>query len=213
MKDIAIYGIGGYGGEIACLLNQINEIKPQWNLIGFFDDGVPLGTSIRYGAVLGNIDYLNSYEHTLSVIIAIATPLHLKIISEKITNPLIEFPNIIAPNVNIFDKEAFTIGRGNLISFGCRLSYNVNIGNFNLLNGAVSVGHNVNMGDFNVLQPSVRILGDCSVGNNNFFGVQSIVLQGVKIGCDTRIGVSSVVIRNTKDNSLYFGNPAKKMKF
>ncbi len=213
MKDIAIYGIGGYGGEIACLLNQINEIESKWNLIGYLDDGVPVGTSIRYGAVLGNTDYLNAYKHKLSVIVAIATPMYLKTITEKIRNPLIDFPNIIAPNVNIFDKAAFTIGRGNLISFGCRLSYNVIIGNFNLLNGAVSMGHNVRMGDFNVLQPSVRILGDCTVGSSNFFGVQSIVLQGVKIGNDTRVGVSSVVIRNTKDNSLYFGNPAKKMKF
>lgn len=213
MKDIAIYGIGGYGGEIACLLNHINEIAPQWNLIGFFDDGVPVGTSIKYGSVLGNIDVLNGYEKPLSVIIAIATPKHLKSISEKISNQLIEFPNIIAPNVNIFDKNAFTIGHGNLISFGCRISYNACIGNFNLLNGAASIGHNVKMGNFNVLQPSVRILGDCNVGNSNFFGVQSIVLQGIKIGNNTRLGVSSVVIRNTKDNSLYFGNPAKKMTF
>lgn len=213
IKDIVIYGIGGYGGEIACLLNQINEAERRWNLIGFLDDGVPVGTGIKYGEVLGNIDYLNAYPHRLSVIIAIATPKHLKTITEKADNPLIDFPNIIAPNVNIFDKTAFTIGRGNLISFGCRISYNVKIGNFNLLNGAVSIGHNVSMGDYNVLQPSVRILGDCIVGNRNFFGVHSIVLQGISVGNNTRVGVSSVVMRNTKDDSLYFGNPAKMMKF
>ena len=39
MKDIAIYGAGGFGREVACLLRRINEQAPQWNLRGFFDDG------------------------------------------------------------------------------------------------------------------------------------------------------------------------------
>ena len=211
MKDIAIYGAGGFGREIACLLNQINDVKPLWNIIGFFDDGVTVGVENRYGKVLGNLQALNQYQESLSIVIAIATPKYLKKLSESITNPNIDFPNIIAPNVNIFDKSVFKIGRGNLIFFGCRLSCDVSIGNFNLFNGAVSLGHDVNLGDYNVLQPSVRISGDSTVGNENFFGVQSLVLQGLKIGNNTRIGVGSVVMRNTKDNFLYMGNPAKKI--
>jgi sugar O-acyltransferase (sialic acid O-acetyltransferase NeuD family) len=211
MKDIAIYGAGGFGREIACLLNQINDVSPQWNLIGFFDDGVAPGIGSRYGKVLGNLHTLNQFTRPLSVVIAIATPKYLKKLSENITNPNIEFPNIIAPNVNIFDKSAFEIGRGNLIFFGCRLSCDVKIGNFNLFNGAVSLGHDVTMGDYNVLQPSVRISGDTIVGNENFFGVQSLVLQGLRVGNNTRIGVGSVVMRNTKDNFLYMGNPARKI--
>jgi sugar O-acyltransferase (sialic acid O-acetyltransferase NeuD family) len=210
-RDIAIYGAGGFGREIACLIRQINEIKPLWNLAGFFDDGVQVEGN-RYGKVLGGLERLNEWEKPLSVVLAIATPAYLENLALKITNPLIEFPNIIAPNVNVFDKDAFTIGKGNLIFLGCRLSSDVRIGDFNLLNGAVSLGHDVKLGSYNVLQPSTRISGDCIVGNRNFFGVQSIVLQGVKIGNNTRIGTLSVIMKNTKDDSLYFGNPAKRMK-
>lgn len=211
MKDIAIYGAGGFGREIACLLNQLNIDTPQWKMIGFFDDGVQVGQKNKYGQVLGGLQELNQWEKPLSIVIAIATPGHLKNLAANITNPFVHFPNIIAPNVNIFDKDAFTIGKGNLIFFGCRLSCDVQIGDFNLFNGAVSLGHDVKLGNFNVLQPSARISGDCTVGNSNFFGVQSIVLQGVKIGDHTRIGAGSVVIRTTKDNFLYMGNPARKM--
>lgn len=210
-RDIAIYGAGGFGLEIACLIRQINEIKPTWNLIGFFDDDSKVMDN-KYGKLLGDLKVINIWEKPLSVVLAIANPSHLENLSLNIINPLVEFPNIFAPNVIIFDKEYFTIGKGNIISFGCRLSYGVKIGNFNLLNGAVSVGHYVDLGNYNVIQPSVRILGDCSVGNSNFFGVHSIVLQGVNIGNNTRLGVLSVAMRNTKDNSTYFGNPAKKMK-
>ena len=40
MKDIAIYGFGGFGHEVACLIQHINEVEPTWNIVGYFDDGV-----------------------------------------------------------------------------------------------------------------------------------------------------------------------------
>lgn len=212
MNDIAIYGAGGFGREIACLIRQINEIKPVWNIVGFFDDGIKKVRTNRYGKILGNIQTLNEWGKPISVVFSIATPSYLEELALRITNPLVEFPNLIAPNVNIFDKSAFTIGKGNMIFFGCRLSCDVIIGDFNLFNGAVSLGHDVKIGSFNVLQPSTRISGDCAVGDKNFFGVHSIVLQGIRIGDNTRIGASSVIIKNTKDDCLYFGNPAKKIK-
>lgn len=213
MKDIAIYGFGGFGREIACLLNKINELGPAWNLIGFFDDGVELGTVNNYGKTLGGLDALNSYPTDLNIIIAIAKPETIKKIVQNITNSNIEFPNIVAPNVNIFDLNTFTIGKGNVIFWGCRLSCDVEIGNFNLINGAVSLGHDVKLGDYNVLGPSTRLSGNCIVGDENLFGVESVVLQGMKIGTKTIIGIGSIVIRDTKDESIYFGNPAKIIKY
>ena len=58
MKDIAIYGAGGLGREVACLIRMINESKeiPEWNFIGFFDDDSSLyGTqnAISYIAIAG----------------------------------------------------------------------------------------------------------------------------------------------------------------
>lgn len=38
MKDIAIYGAGGFGREVASLIKRINRIENQWNFVGFFDD-------------------------------------------------------------------------------------------------------------------------------------------------------------------------------
>ena len=52
MRDIAIYGAGGLGREIACVLKKINMVTPTWNLLGFFDDGLEVGTKNEYGEVL-----------------------------------------------------------------------------------------------------------------------------------------------------------------
>ena len=63
MNDIAIYGAGGFGREVACLLKLINEQKPTWNLVGFFDDGKEFGYKTEYGSVLGGIKEPVSYTH------------------------------------------------------------------------------------------------------------------------------------------------------
>lgn len=212
MKNIAIYGAGGFGREVACMINAINEETPTWNLIGFFDDGVAKGEQNKYGVILGGIEELNNWDTELSVVFSIASPLILKKIVQKVTNKNILFPNVAAPNVNFLDKETLKIGQGNLFFFGTRISCDVTIGNFNLLNGFVSLGHDAVLGDFNILGPMVRVSGNSSVKDLNFFGVQSIVLQGLKIGSNTKIGANSVIIRNTKDESLYMGNPATRVK-
>ena len=211
MKDIAIYGFGGVGHEVACLINHINREKSVWNIIGYFDDGVEEGTSCKYGKVLGNIDVLNQWAKPLAVVIAIGNCTHLKNISERVTNTNITFPNIIAPNVFFFDKESLSIGKGNVITFGCRLSCDVSIGDFNILNGCISLGHDVKVSNYNVLLPETRISGQTNIGNSNYFGAKTFVSQNLNIGNGTRFGAGSVVLTNTKDGQLYMGNPAKKI--
>jgi sugar O-acyltransferase (sialic acid O-acetyltransferase NeuD family) len=212
MKSIVVYGAGGFGREIACLINSINQVKKQWKLIGFIDDGIPVGHSNRFGKIVGNLDTLNNYPGKIAVAISVAAPEILKKLTTGIINPNVWYPNLIAPDVKFHDYGSFSLGAGNIIFFSCRISCDVKIGNFNIMNSLVSLGHDVTIGDRNVLNPVVRISGDCKVGNDNFFGIQSIILQGLSIGNNTRIGASSVIMRNTKDDSLYFGNPAKKIK-
>lgn len=212
MKDIALFGAGGFGREVACLINLINEVTPTWNLIGFFDDGKPIGDDVTYGKVLGGIDELNNWEKELAVAIPVATPETLSIIVSKINNPLITFPNLVAPDVVFFDKKNMKMGKGNIIGTKCAFSTNVTLGDFNLFNCAIMVGHDTRLGNCNVIMSSVNISGGIEIGDENFFGVQSVLLQYLKVGNHTRVGANSVVIRSTKDGNLYIGNPATRVK-
>lgn len=211
MNKIAIYGSGGYGREVACVLNAINTENPTWDFVGFFDDGLPAGQQNEYGTVLGGINELNAWSGQLNIVFSIANPTIVKSIVSTIDNTSVVFPNIYAPGIIFFDKSSLHIGKGNLFFFGTRISCNVRLGDFNLCNSGVSFGHDAEIGNFNIIGPAVRLSGNISVGNANFFGVQSVVLQGIKIGDTTTIGAGSVVMRNTKDGYLYFGNPAKKL--
>lgn len=212
MKDIVIYGAGGFGKEIACLLNLINKQAPEWHLLGFLDDDDSIWeTQNNYGKVLGGIDWLNRYSEELACVVAVGNPNAVKKIVQKIVNPNITFPNLYAPSITFLDKESLQIGHGNIICSNCFVSCNVKIGNFNLFNGYIPIGHDAIIGDYNVVMPSCNISGGVTLGECNFLGVQSVVLQNIKIGNNTRIGANSVIMRKTKDGFLYIGNPAKRV--
>ncbi len=214
VKDIAIYGAGGFGREVACLLRRINiETAEKWNLVGFFDDGVTVGTENEYGKVLGNIDTLNSWDNPLAVVFAIGSPKIVELLYSKVTNDKIDFPNIIAPDTLFLDQNNVRIGKGNVICSRCLISCNVEIGDFNTFNGYITVGHDSMIGNFNSIMPATKISGGVKLGNRNFLGVNSVILQYKSLCDDIVIGASSVVIRNIKTPGTYVGNPAKKIIF
>ena len=213
MNKIAIYGAGGLGREVACLLNKINEIEPIWEFVGFFDDGVEKGTQIsHFGKVLGGMNDLNAYPTNLSITIAIGNPKVVASIVSQINNSLVEYPNIIAPSVYFSDPKTFKIGKGNIIQKHCSFSCDVTIGDFNVMDGADVFGHDDVVGSFNIFMPAMRISGEVIIGNYNFFGVGSIILQQINVGDEIRLGAGSVLMRKPKSGFLYMGNPAKRIE-
>ncbi len=214
MREIAIYGAGGFGREVACLIRMINEsnLKPEWNLIGCFAANPALkGQPIsHYGICLGGVDELNRWERPLAVVIAIGNPQSLRKTAENINNPNVTFPNLIAPDTIFLDKEHLIMGRGNIICPRCTLSCDVVMADFNILVGNNPIGHDVKIGSYNVVMPSVNICGGVQMGDCNMLGVQSVVLQYMKIGNNVQLGANSVLMRNAKNDGSYFGNPARQ---
>lgn len=212
-QDIAIYGFGGFGREVTNLINDINTYAPIWNFIGYFDDASPVGSENSYGKVLGGLEALNAWEKPINIVIAIASPAVLKLLFNRIVNPLVQFPNLIAPTVSFGNYNSFTIGKGNIITNRCSFSCDISIGNFNIFNSDGHLGHDVKIGSFNSIGPGVRISGNVTIGDENFIAVGAIIIQKIIIENRTKLGAGAVLMRNTKNDSLYVGNPAKRMKF
>lgn len=211
MKDIAIYGAGGYGREIACLLKRINEMQPTWNLVGFIDDVKDAGSKNEYGTVLGGLNWLNEIEKNLCVIMAIGQPQAIKRLTDSITNPRVSFPNLFAPDVVVLDPQNFYIGKGNVFCSGCLVSCNSKIGDFNTFNDFVSIGHDTIIGNYNAFMTASRISGNVSIGDCNFLGVNSCVLQGVRIGNNITLAAGSALLRRARDGYTYLGVPASPL--
>ena len=63
MKDLIILGAGGAAYNLVEFVEDINEVNPTWNLLGFLDDNISLIGNIIHGyKVLGNINESKNYE-------------------------------------------------------------------------------------------------------------------------------------------------------
>lgn len=215
MKDIAIYGAGGLGREVAAMIDKINHTSHNStiNIVGFFDDGKSKGTDVsHWGTVLGGINELNQWPTPLGIVLAFGAPRTIAIIRHKISNPVISYPNIISPDFEISDASTFAIGVGNIIKSGCFASTDVKLGNFNLLNGDVVFGHDAEVGDFNVFMPGVRVSGEVKISNGCLFGSMSFVHQQLVVPDNVTLSPLSPLITRPKQGCLYMGNPAKLVK-
>lgn len=84
MKDLYIIGAGGFGREVAWLVERINEVNPTWNIKGFIDDNESLWGSIEGDhPVLGGCEYLNSLSNVYAVC-AVGSAKIRKIIIDKL---------------------------------------------------------------------------------------------------------------------------------
>lgn len=207
-----MYGAGGFGREVACLINLINKETPTWNLIGFFDDNTELKEKYNeYGPILGGREELNAWAKPLSVLMTIGSGTTVKKVIEGIHNDKIDFPNLLY-HVTFSDENNVKMGKGNIITSG-HFSCAVSIGDFNTMNGDVVLGHDVHMGSYNTLMPGVRVSGEVKIGDECFFGVGSIVLQQLIIGDRVKLGAGSVMMTKPKNDNLYIGNPARLFKY
>lgn len=209
MKDIAIYGAGGFGREMAGYLQRVNKHQLEWNIVGYFDDGLAKGVRTQYGMILGGIEDLNNWPTDLAIVFSIGTPNIIKSIVEKITNPLVFFPNIIDPSVCFLDYSSVKMGQGNVIGPNSLISCNVELGDFNLMNVFDQVGHETIIGNYNILMPTVNISGGIKMGDCNLFGVKSTVLQYLHIGNNVILGSGSVLMKDAQDDTTFIGIPAR----
>jgi hypothetical protein len=70
MKDLVILGAGGCGRDVLWLIKSLNNLKPQWNILGFVDDNLNKDTKCDT-KVIGNIEWLASYPEALDVVVCI----------------------------------------------------------------------------------------------------------------------------------------------
>lgn len=83
------------------------------------------------------------------------------------------------------------------------------IGNNTFLWVKTNIGHRAVVED-NVFIATADIAGFSHIGHNTFLGVNAVVADEVSIGCDNFISMGCCISKNTQQNSLYAGNPAKK---
>ncbi len=210
MRDLAIYGAGGLGREIALMIDQINRVQPQWNVIGYFDDGKAKNTFVDALPVLGGMQEVNDIKSSFSLVVAIADSNSRRLIVEKIKNKQINFPVLIHPQA-IIGSMLNKFGEGSIITAGCIFTTGIVLGRFTIVNLACTIGHDVIIGDFCSVMPGCNLSGNVLIGDGSLIGTGTQILQNISIGKECKVGAGAVVISNIKDGATVVGVPANRL--
>ena len=210
MKDLYIIGAGGFGREVAWIVERINSIKPTWNLKGFIDDNETLwGSTEGEYHVFGGCEYLSALEDVYTVCAVGSSNVRKKSI-EKLKDTSVKFATLVDPSV--LYSNSVKIGEGAIVCAGTIITVDVNIGDHVIVNLDCTIGHDAVIDDFVTIYPSVNVSGNVLIGECSELGTGTQIIQGKKVISNTIIGAGAIVVKDCLESGTYVGSPAKKIK-
>ena len=210
MKELYIIGAGGFGREVAWLVERINQKNPEWEIVGFIDDDPHIhGKKMNRYTVLGDDSFLKNKEGYVVCAIGSAR-IREKVIKKLYAYEGIQFATVIDPSVNMSDLVS--VGEGCIICAGTNITVDVKIGNHVIINLDCTLGHDDVICDYVTLYPSVNVSGMVTVGKGTELGTGTQIIQGLSICNNTIIGAGAVVVRDITEMGTYVGVPVKRRK-
>lgn len=213
LKKLYIVGSGGFGREVLWLAKRINDVSPEWNIMGFIDDDETLHGSMQDGyPVLGGCSYLGMLQEEAYVVIAIGSSKVKKKMTKKLEHyDNVKFATLVDPSVILSDRV--NLGEGCIICAGTIVTVDVMIGRHVIINLDCTLGHDDVIGDYVTVYPSVNISGIVHVGAEVELGTGTQIIQGKTIGEKSILGAGAVVTHDIPENCVAVGSPAKPIKF
>ena len=208
MKDVIIVGASGFGREIVQWIDDINNVNPEWNILGFIDDNPNAleGCKTDY-KVLGPINGWNPKQSEYFVCALAIPEVKYKIVT-MLKEKGAKFATIIHPTA-LVNKNAI-IGEGVIMTPRSNVNPDAEIGDFVSILGS-GIGHDAKVGDYSTLSGRCSVNGHVQVGKMVYMGCGTVVAPSKKIGDGAYVGIGSVVVTNVKAGTRVFGNPARKI--
>ena len=109
-------------------------------------------------------------------------------------------------------ENSAKLGLGVLVQAKTFISRNVKIGALAKVGVGAQIHHDCRLGALTVLAPGVITLGGASIGKACYLGAGCIIRDKIRVGNNSIIGMGSVVTKSVPSRSLFFGNPARRIK-
>lgn len=209
MKQIIIIGSGG---QCKSAIDVIESTK-LYEILGILDHESKIGESLNGYKIIGTDNDIDKYiDSGISFHIGVGQ-IKNSLVREKIYNRLkskhADLPSIIANTAYISNNAH--IKEGSIIHHKAFVNSNVIISNNCIINTGAIIEHDCFVDSNCHISTNATVNGNCRINRNSFIGSNSIVSNGVCVEAYNIIGAGSVVISNTSPNSIYVGNPARKI--
>lgn len=214
MKKLYIIGAGGFGREVAWLVERINEESKEWDIIGFIDDNKNIhGNKEGNYFVIGDCEELaHVKDDEVWVVCAVGNAEIRRKLIEKIEHySNIRFATLVDPSVIM--SSHIHIGEGTIICAGTIITVDVSIGKHVIINLDCTIGHDAKISDYVTIYPSVNVSGNVNVGECVELGTATQIIQGKSVGQHSIIGAGSAVVKDIPEKCTAVGVPAKPIKY
>ncbi len=205
-SQIAVYGAGSFGREVAWLAEQCGH-----EVVCFIDDGVPQGTVLNGFPVLPLARYLDEHQGVPATC-AIGAPATRELVVGIAETAGLRFVTLVHPRTE--RSRWIEIGHGSTICAGNILTTNITIGKQVQLNLDCTVGHDAIFGDYTTVAPGVHVSGWVHFRRRCYVGTGAVIINGsreapIVIEDDAVIGAGACVTRSVPAGATVVGVPAK----
>ncbi|MDF2854536.1 MAG: sugar O-acyltransferase, sialic acid O-acetyltransferase NeuD family [Neobacillus sp.] len=208
MNKLIVIGASGFGREVVWLIERINQVAPQWELVGFLDDSPQkVEAEINGYPVLGPVSAATNYLDAYFICAIGSAAIRKNVVEQLKRFHDIKFATIIDPNVVV--SQHVSVGEGTIICAGSIITVDITIGCHVIINLSCTIGHDSQILDYCTLYPCVNISGNVRLNGCIELGTGAQIIQGKSICQDVIIGAGAVVVNNIKKPGTYVGIPAK----
>ena len=213
MKIYAIYGAGGFGGQIYSFLKLNKSIDFSQTLIYFIDDNFH-AEYLFNRPILSYKEFLKLDASEKYVNVAIANSK----IREKINHQLMEdaIPTFQVISDNSVILSDITKSSGLIASPFSIISSNVEIGDSCHIGFHTSISHDCKIGNYVTFATGARCNGNVFIEDHAYVGSGAVVKNGnserpLIIGKGAIIGMGAVVTKDVPAGVTVVGNPARPL--
>lgn len=204
IAEIAVYGAGGMGQEVADLLLSLG--CESWKLVGFVDDDCRLaGAEVLGLPVLGGREWLAG--RSTAVAVALGSPAARKRAWNALESlGVSDAPALIHPSAHV--GHGCSLGPGTIVAAQAALTADVIVGCMAIVNTGATLSHNCRLGDFSTVAPGAHLAGNVRVGEGAEIGIGASIVQGKSVGEWSVVGAGAVVVDDVEPNTTVVGCPA-----
>lgn len=201
---LAIIGYGEMGIELYNLIVS-SEMKNEYSDVFYVDF-----EEDKLHKVMAESDFFETDRSESEILIAMGEPSMRRLVALKYEREGFKMGSFIHPMSIISGNTR--LGEGCIVLPFAYMAPNTVIGKNTLLHSGCRIENDCTIGDNCFVGGNSYVGAKTKIDNTCFIGPNAVLRDGLKIGHDSIIGMGAVLTKSVEVNSVYYGNPAKKIR-
>ena len=201
--------------EVVQLIEDINEIEPTWNILGYIDDfrgdqgeNNPVVSGYK---ILGTKSVICDVDPSVYWVIAVSNPKDKREIHDSLAEYNLKYATLVHPTAKI--SKNVTIGDGTMINYGCIVSVNVVLKSQIYLNMRTVIGHDTVIKSFTTCLIDCIVAGNVLINEGVLLGSNCVIKEKKTVGKNSKISMGAAVFFDVDDDVIVTNRPPKSMRF